>query len=473
MEAIKPLLIAQVMRCAAIIRDSSNTNMLSFANTFGASCAIHTADIIEQKPSTLTKPDLTNPMSISTSTKDSYQCSKQAGTTLTNLESGRHTYNTSEQMDRDVMLTEPLIAPEYLDSKPFGEQIMEIFTQLLTPMDIWDGSDTSEAHQESLHELHKSIFALDPNIISPESESDCIFDTTVSLTSLAMLDDEEHKYPAIQKEQYVSAFNTESSPIQHPRGTHAPMKALPFKKRSFLTTPSESLGGVRHECTKVGVSLNELQLQRIGKFLESKNKKLKVGPLGSTTNSVPTSCLSYTQDSDPFFVGGPCSLNEDIASTQRDIETPPQHDDSQPSALPIQMQNEFSIEVNDEIDLQAEQKEMSTECLERQSGYRNQGATEINVCRRQTQKDPDALTPCTANVDVWDEETFRQVDESVAMSKSFQNTPSEDMIPLNPVIFFHVFVSTPIQRDVHQYIVNTIPPPFPARRYILLIFFPR
>jgi hypothetical protein len=137
------------------------------------------------------------------------------------------------------------------------------------------------------------------------------------------------------------------------------------------------------------------------------------------------------------------------------------------------MQNEFSIEVNDEIDLQAEQKEMSTECLERQSGYRNQGATEINVCRRQTQKDPDALTPCTANVDVWDEETFRQVDESVAMSKSFQNTPSEDMIPLNPVIFFHVFVSTPIQRDVHQYIVNTIPPPFPARRYILLIFFPR
>jgi hypothetical protein len=54
------------------------------------------------------------------------------------------------------------------------------------------------------------------------------------------------------------------------------MKALPFKKRSFFATPSEPLGGVRHESTK-GVSLNELQLQRIGKFLESKNKKLKVG----------------------------------------------------------------------------------------------------------------------------------------------------------------------------------------------------
>jgi hypothetical protein len=63
--------------------------------------------------------------------------------------------------------------------------------------------------------LHKSNFTLDPNIISPESESDCIFDTTFSLASLAMLDDEERKYPAIQKEQYVSAFNTESPPVQH------------------------------------------------------------------------------------------------------------------------------------------------------------------------------------------------------------------------------------------------------------------
>jgi hypothetical protein len=64
------------------------------------------------------------------------------------------------------------------------------------------------------------------------------------------------------------------------------------------------------------------------------------------------------------------------------------------------MQNECSIEVNEEIALQTKQKEMSTECLERQSGYRNQGATEINVCQCQTQKDPYALTPCTTNVDV-------------------------------------------------------------------------
>jgi hypothetical protein len=136
MQAIKPLLIAQVMRCASIIRDSSNTNMLSFANTFGSRCAIHTADIIEPNPSTLTKPNLTNPMSISTSTKDSCQCSKKTGTTLTNLESGCYTYNTSEGTDRDVMLIEPLIAPEFLDNKTFWEQIMENFTQLLTPMDI-------------------------------------------------------------------------------------------------------------------------------------------------------------------------------------------------------------------------------------------------------------------------------------------------------------------------------------------------
>ena len=68
--------------------------------------------------------------------------------------------------------------------------------------------------------------------------------------------------------------------------------------------------------------------------------------------------------------------------------------------------------------------------------------------------------------DQWDEELVRQLDEAVAVAKSCINSTEENMIPLRPTTFFHSFAATPLHRDVHQYIVNNIPAPQPARRYI-------
>jgi len=69
---------------------------------------------------------------------------------------------------------------------------------------------------------------------------------------------------------------------------------------------------------------------------------------------------------------------------------------------------------------------------------------------------------------IWNEETIRQVDDSIATFRNSQQTPPESMIPMNPLVYCHVFVSMPVQRVVHQHIVSNIPPPFPARRYIYI-----
>jgi hypothetical protein len=473
MKAIRPLLIAQVMKTASIIRDSSSTSMLSFTNTFDEHCAVQSADRIQIKPSTLTNSDLTNSASTQTSIDDISHSPVQAATTLTNLQFVF--LNKIDGMDKDLLVPQPLIAPNFPDSQPIGEQIMKKFIQLLIPMDIWDGSDIFEGQKESLDQLHKSIFSLETNNISLEPESDCFSDTTFSLANLAMLDyaDERHDCSAIHKEQHISPFDTESTPFQQSTGTHASTKVLPFKKRSFPTTSSKAATYVTNESTKLaGLSLNELQLARIGKYLESVNKKLKLGTIGSAPDNVSTSCLSCSQDSDPFCTRSPCSLNEDRASTQRNIGTVPQCDDTQHLPPGRHTQNECSTEINKESMVRAECKGTSTKCFENQSGSYNQETTRINIFQRQRHRGPDASTvPCVTNVDVWDDETLSRMDESVAMAISFPNTPTENMIPINPVIFFHVFVSTPIQRDVHQYIVNTVPPPYPARRYNYLFPF--
>jgi hypothetical protein len=123
MKAIRPLLIAQVMKTASIIRDSSSTSMLSFTNTFDEHCAVQSADRIQIKPSTLTNSDLTNSASTQTSIDDISHSPVQAATTLTNLQFVF--LNKIDGMDKDLLVPQPLIAPNFPDSQPIGEQIMK------------------------------------------------------------------------------------------------------------------------------------------------------------------------------------------------------------------------------------------------------------------------------------------------------------------------------------------------------------
>lgn len=51
--------------------------------------------------------------------------------------------------------------------------------------------------------------------------------------------------------------------------------------------------------------------------------------------------------------------------------------------------------------------------------------------------------------DVRNEEILRQVDDFVEIAKNLQHTPPENKIPLRPLVYYHVFVSTPVQKVVH------------------------
>lgn len=57
---------------------------------------------------------------------------------------------------------------------------------------------------------------------------------------------------------------------------------------------------------------------------------------------------------------------------------------------------------------------------------------------------------------VWDKEILRQVDESAATAISSQQTPPESMIPMKPLVYRHVFVSTPVEKKSSTNTLSTI-----------------
>jgi len=75
--------------------------------------------------------------------------------------------------------------------------------------------------------------------------------------------------------------------------------------------------------------------------------------------------------------------------------------------------------------------------------------------------------------DYWDEDTVKQLDDSVLLIQNMRSmqsptmefeSPEQSSIPCNASVFKHVFISNDVEKAVHQYIVSNIPGPYPARR---------
>lgn len=75
--------------------------------------------------------------------------------------------------------------------------------------------------------------------------------------------------------------------------------------------------------------------------------------------------------------------------------------------------------------------------------------------------------------DYWNEDIVKQLDDSVSLIQNmgFMHSPTmqfdcppENSIPSKPLFFKHVFISSAVEKAVHEYIVSNIPPRYPARR---------
>lgn len=75
--------------------------------------------------------------------------------------------------------------------------------------------------------------------------------------------------------------------------------------------------------------------------------------------------------------------------------------------------------------------------------------------------------------DYWDEDTVKQLDDSVSAIRNMRFMQSlrmqfefaeECSIPSKPLFFKHVFISIDVEKAVHQYVVCNIPGPYLTRR---------
>ena len=431
--SIKPLLLSQISQAARIIRDTNNSSMCKLTNISNDNCSTQvpvSLSAIETRPISALAVAFDQSNSTSATALQSNDPHDNGKTKLVtpaepldaavNYEMACH----NEHLPSKYMLP-PLEfqVPEIIDAQTEAAEIFENFIDELEPIHSEDAVDICSSQTSFMADLQKLIFGTQQLDLAPQQESANLSDFTFSLVKLGMEygSVDGHLPPVEQKVQLqVENVSCRSSSINS-----APLKKRPLPASLLRMSGS---GSIKEDETSVKKtrfpSLNDLQLEKISKLLAARKKKLQF------VTPQHTQVLVDSMDN---------KKSDDHHLSESDILISTDFVHKHPTNEDIQLNN-----------LKHSTTDTSFSAL----------VADLNI-------DTDGMCSDLDDM-IWNEETIRQVDDSTATFRNSQQTPPESTIPMNPLVYCHVFVSMPVQRVVHQHIVSNIPPPFPARRYIYI-----
>ena len=359
----------------------------------------------------------------------------------------------------------PINMPNFTCQQPLDDQFsiagfLESAIENLNPIDCRDGSDIYQCSQ--LLEFENKLLESDLRPLPCDIEPGC----EISLINLAALNIADKSYLSIVNQKEICMPQTSSnSNNKEDLDRQVYGNTVPFKKRPISTDITNSTEAStnkddqvekKESRPKAALSLNELQLQRIAKFAAHRKKKLRFGTSETANNNMTTA----TQASEHSTVDA-----HDTNFSEAEPRSSLQSLKIQQPQTKIDCTAVGAGHVSTQANISVSHSSLGFPS----SAYIPE-CSKFTSSRIGTIPTTDILPSINTDTGVWDEQMIRLMDESVVIAKASQQSPPETMIPLHPVFFFHVFVSSPVERDVHQYIVNNIPPPQPARRLFPSLF---